>query len=45
MRNPVADTGNVSNLLDRHYYRNVGFYDGVFRGEPRKATVTLRGRF
>ncbi len=36
---------NVSNLLDRHYYRNVGFYDGVFWGEPRKATVTLRGRF
>lgn len=36
---------NVSNLLDREYYRNVGFYDGVFWGEPRKATVTLRGKF
>jgi outer membrane receptor for ferric coprogen and ferric-rhodotorulic acid len=36
---------NVSNLFDRHYYRNVGFYDGVYWGEPRKATLTLRGRF
>lgn len=36
---------NVNNLLDKKYYRNVGFYDSVFWGEPRNVTVSLRGKF
>lgn len=35
---------NVSNLFDRRYYRNVGFYDGVFWGEPRNVMLSLRVR-
>jgi len=33
---------NISNLLDRKYYSNVGFYNGVYWGEPRNVSVTLR---
>ncbi|WMJ68553.1 TonB-dependent siderophore receptor [Stenotrophomonas sp. 24(2023)] len=33
---------NVNNLLDKKYYNNVGFYNGVYWGEPRNVTVTLR---
>lgn len=33
---------NISNLLDRKYYNNVGFYDGVYWGEPRNVRLTLR---
>lgn len=33
---------NVSNLFDKKYYNNVGFYEGVYWGEPRNVTVTLR---
>lgn len=33
---------NVNNLLDKKYYNRVGFYDGVFWGEPRNVTMTLR---
>jgi len=36
---------NVNNLLDKAYYRNVGFYDGVHWGEPRNITATLRAKF
>lgn len=35
----------VSNLFDKAYYQNVGFYNGVYWGEPRKMTLTLRARF
>ncbi len=33
---------NISNLLDKKYYNNVGFYQGVYWGEPRNVTLTLR---
>ena len=33
---------NISNLLDKKYYNNVGFYNGVYWGEPRNVSVTLR---
>src|SRR5699024_4035446 len=33
---------NISNLFDRYYYRNVGFYDGVYWGEPRKVMLSVR---
>ena len=36
---------NVSNLADRKYYRNVGFYDSVFWGEPRNVRLALTARF
>ncbi|KQV90055.1 hypothetical protein ASD15_25620 [Massilia sp. Root351] len=36
---------NISNLLDKHYYRNVGFYDSVFWGEPRNVSLSLNYRF
>ncbi|KAB8064242.1 TonB-dependent siderophore receptor [Janthinobacterium violaceinigrum] len=36
---------NVNNLLDKKYYRNVGFFDGVFWGEPRNISVTVRTAF
>ena len=33
---------NINNLLDKKYYNNVGFYNGVYWGEPRNVTMTLR---
>lgn len=36
---------NISNLTDKHYYRNIGFYDGVFWGEPRNVSLTLTAKF
>jgi len=36
---------NVGNLLDKHYYRNIGFYDGVYWGEPRNVRLTMRASF
>ncbi|QRF61726.1 TonB-dependent siderophore receptor [Variovorax paradoxus] len=36
---------NVNNLFDKKYYRNIGFYDGVYWGEPRNVTVSLRAKF
>lgn len=35
----------VNNLFDKEYYQNIGFYNGVYWGEPRKVTFTLRTRF
>jgi len=32
---------NVKNLFDEHYYNNVGFYNGVYHGEPRTLMVSL----
>lgn len=43
-KNLVAQL-NVSNLFDKHYYRNLGFYDAVLWGEPRNIKVTLRATF
>jgi len=36
---------NVNNLLDKKYYRNVGFYDSVFWGEPRNISLAVRTAF
>lgn len=33
---------NINNLLDKAYYNNVGFYNGVYWGEPRNVMLTLR---
>ncbi|MEX5342531.1 TonB-dependent siderophore receptor [Pseudomonas sp. I2] len=32
---------NVKNLFDEHYYNNLGFYNGVYHGEPRTLMVSL----
>lgn len=32
---------HVKNLLDTKYYNNVGFYNGVYWGDPRTLTVSL----
>lgn len=37
----VSANLNVKNLLDQKYYENVGFYNGVFWGEPRTLSVGL----
>ncbi|WP_180977560.1 TonB-dependent siderophore receptor [Janthinobacterium sp. ROICE36] len=36
---------NVNNLLDKKYYRTVGFYDSVFWGEPRSVSLAVRTAF
>lgn len=36
---------NVNNVFDKHYYRNLGFYDAVLWGEPRNVRVSLRAAF
>jgi len=33
---------NINNLLDKAYFSNVGFYNGVYWGEPRNIRLTLR---
>ncbi|MDF0732038.1 TonB-dependent siderophore receptor [Pseudomonas entomophila] len=35
---------NVKNLFDEHYYNNLGFYNGVYYGEPRTLMVSLDWR-
>ncbi|WP_028694569.1 TonB-dependent siderophore receptor [Pseudomonas cremoricolorata] len=37
----LAASFNVKNLFDEHYYNNVGFYNGVYHGEPRTMMVSL----
>ncbi|MFP3515352.1 TonB-dependent siderophore receptor [Pseudomonas sp. SIMBA_077] len=37
----VKATLNVKNVLDQKYYENVGFYNGVFWGEPRTVSLGL----
>ncbi|CAI8828632.1 TonB-dependent siderophore receptor [Pseudomonas chlororaphis] len=32
---------NVTNLFDKKYYERVGFYNGVYWGEPRTMTLSL----
>lgn len=32
---------NVNNLFDTKYYNNVGFYNGVYWGDPRTVTLAL----
>ena len=35
----------ANNLFDEKYYQQVGFYDGVYWGEPRNVTLSLRAKF
>lgn len=41
----VTATLNISNLLDKTYYRQYGFYAGSIYGEPRRISVGLNARF
>ena len=35
----------VNNLFDEKYYQQVGFYNGVYWGEPRNVILSLRAKF
>ncbi|MNC80263.1 Ferripyoverdine receptor precursor [compost metagenome] len=37
----LAASFNVKNVFDEHYYNNVGFYNGVYHGEPRTMMLSL----
>ena len=37
----VSASLNVNNLFDKHYYERVGFYNGVYWGDPRSITLAL----
>ena len=34
-----------SGLFDEKYYQEIGFYNGVYWGEPRNVTLTLKAKF
>jgi len=36
---------NVTNLFDEKYYRNVGYFNGGYWGEPRRVLFNLRARY
>ncbi|WP_264785604.1 TonB-dependent receptor domain-containing protein, partial [Gluconobacter cerinus] len=38
-------TGNISNLTNKTYYRQAGFYNGAIYGQPRTFYFTLRGSY
>ncbi|GAB6854574.1 TonB-dependent siderophore receptor [Asaia astilbis] len=38
-------TGNITNLTDKTFVRQVGFYDGMIYGQPRTFSFTLRGHY
>jgi outer membrane receptor for ferric coprogen and ferric-rhodotorulic acid len=40
----VSASINVNNLFDKKYYERVGFYNGVYWGEPRSLTLALDWR-
>jgi outer membrane receptor for ferric coprogen and ferric-rhodotorulic acid len=40
LRHRIASL-NVNNLFDKKYYDNVGFYNGVYWGDPRTVTLSL----
>ncbi|WP_338493184.1 TonB-dependent siderophore receptor [Pseudomonas trivialis] len=37
----VSASLNVNNLFDKKYYERVGFYNGVFWGDPRSITLAM----
>ncbi|MBL4571073.1 MAG: TonB-dependent siderophore receptor [Alcanivorax sp.] len=44
--NPALSvTANVSNLTDEKYFNNLGFYNGGYYGDGRKASLKLNYRF
>ena len=43
---PKVSVGvNATNLFDKHYYRNVGYFNGGYWGEPRRVLFNLRARY
>lgn len=36
---------NATNVLDKNYYRNVGFFNAAWYGQPRRVLGNLRWRF
>lgn len=45
VREDVTLSLNVNNLFDKHYYNRVGFYNGVYWGEPRNVSLSARYTF
>lgn len=41
----VVGTLNITNLTDKTYYRQYGFYSGAIYGEPRRITVGVNVKF
>lgn len=41
----LVGTLNISNLFDKTYYRQYGFYAGAIYGEPRAVKENLRYTF
>lgn len=37
----VSASINVNNLFDKKYYERVGFYNGIYWGDPRTVTLAL----
>lgn len=43
---PKVSVGvNVTNLFDEKYYRNVGYFNGGYWGEPRRVLFNVRARY
>lgn len=43
--NWIELTGNITNLTDKTYVRQAGFYDGMIYGQPRTFSFTIRGHY
>jgi len=41
----LVATLNISNLFDKTYYRQYGFYSGAIYGEPRTVRLNLQAKF
>ena len=41
----IVATFNVSNLFDKTYYRQYGFYSGAIYGQPRTYSLNVRANF
>lgn len=41
----LVATLNISNLFDKTYYRQYGFYAGAIYGEPRTVRMNLKANF
>ncbi|WCM25729.1 TonB-dependent siderophore receptor [Sphingomonas sp. QA11] len=45
LRNGISVQANISNLFDKKYYSQIGFYNQVAFGAPRSAMFTLRYQY
>ncbi|MCR6651391.1 MAG: TonB-dependent siderophore receptor [Cellvibrionaceae bacterium] len=41
----ISANFNIDNMFDKKHYTNVGFYNGIYWGEPRNMKISLRARF